>query len=206
MAEHVATVGTDILLVLLKLIVLLYIGCLVLCLIYLVTMRFTTGRSVGKMLLSLRGAFLLSYVASNSMVAMPLAMKSLEDDMDQPRELVQMVIPLALAMNRHAYPLLFALVTVYISQAYGHPLGIEGLLVVCVASAFVGMAAVGPAASVAPMAAVVISSVGLPTQLGIVAMVETTAVVTPMVAMTHLFGSCATTTLLSSIQARDNVG
>lgn len=61
-------------------------------------------------------------------------------------------------------------------------------------------AAVGPAASVAPMAAVIISLVGLPAQVGIVALVETTAVVIPMVVMTHLFGSCATTTILSSIQ------
>ena len=205
-AEHVATVGTSILLVLLELIVLLYAGCVVLCLIYVGTMRFTTGRSVGEILMSLKGALLLSFVASNSMVAMPIAMQSLEDDMDQPSNIVQLVVPLALAMNRHAYPLLFALVTVYISQAYGHPLGIDSLLVVCVASAFVGMAAVGPAASVAPMAAVIIASVGLPAQVGIVALVETTAVVTPMVAMTHLFGSCATTTILSSIQEREGSG
>jgi Na+/H+-dicarboxylate symporter len=201
-AEQVATVGTSILLVLLKLIVLFYAGCVLLCLIYLVTMGLVTGRPVGKILSSLKDALLLSFVASNSMVAMPIAMQSLEDDMDQPYEVVQLVVPLAVAMNRHAYPLLFALVTVYVSQAYGHPLGIKGLIEVCIASAFVGMAAVGPAASVAPMAAVVIFSVGLPTQLGIVALVETTAVVTPMVAMTHLFGSCATATIISSIQGR----
>jgi proton glutamate symport protein len=198
-AEHVATAGASILLVLLKLIVLLYLGCTALCLAYVAAMRFTTGVSVGKILLSMKGALLLSFVASNSLVAMPLAMKRLEDDMGQPPEVVQAVIPLALAMNRHAYPLLFSLTTVFVSQVYGHVLGIGNLALVCIASAFIGMAAVGPAASVAPMAAVVISFVGLPAQLGIEALVETTAVVTPMVAMTHLFGSCATATLLSSI-------
>ena len=201
-AEQVATVGTTILIVLLKLIVVFYTGCIVLCLIYLGVIRFVTGRSVVALLASLKGALLLAFVASNSMIAMPIAMKRLQDDMDQPNEVVDLVVPLAVTMNRHAYPLLFALVTVYISQAYGHPLGIQGLLIVCFAAAFVGMAAVGPAASVAPMAAVVISTVGLPTQLGLVALVETTAVVTPMVAMTHLFGSCATATIIGSMQNR----
>jgi proton glutamate symport protein len=54
-AEHVATVGTTILVVLLKLIVLLYAGCGVLWLIYLFIMRFVTGKSFRTLLLSLKG-------------------------------------------------------------------------------------------------------------------------------------------------------
>ncbi len=199
-ADYVATVGAPILLVLLKLIILFYSGCLVLCLVYLCVMRFITGRTFGTILSSLKDALLLAFVASNSMVAMPMAMQGLEENLQQQRKVVELVVPLATAMNRHGYPLLFALVTVYVSQAYGHSLGFLGLLQVCFASAFVGMASVGPAASVAPMAAVVISLAGLPTELGIVALVETSAVVTPMVAMTHLFGSCATATIVSTIE------
>jgi Na+/H+-dicarboxylate symporter len=140
------------------------------------------------------------------MVAMPIAMKGLEDDLDQPQDVVEMVVPLSIAMNRHAYPLLFALVVVYTSQTYGHALGVSGVIQVWIASALVGMAAVGQAAAVAPLAAMIISSVGLPTQLGIIAMVESTAVVTPVVAMTHLFGSCATATIVSRLQSRQGQG
>lgn len=202
-ASQTALLGAGVFVTLLRLIVLFYAGCVVLCVLYLGAMRYVTGRTFRTLLTSLKGSLLLSFVASNSLVAMPIAMRSLVEELDQPAETVEMVAPLATAMNRHAYPLLFGLVTLYVASAYGVRLAPLDILVVCVASALVGMANVGPAASAAPMAAVILASVGLPTQLAATALVETTAIVTPMLAMTHLFGSCATASIIASIQKRN---
>jgi Na+/H+-dicarboxylate symporter len=151
-----------------------------------------------RILNSLRDPLTIAFVGSNSLVAMPLALQRLEDDLGQSPDVVQFLVPLGVTMNRHAYPLLFALMTVFVAQTYNHPLDISQLVHVAFASALIGMAAIGPAASVAPLMAFMISPLGLPTELAVAVLVETTAIVTPIVAMTHLFGSCATATLIGS--------
>jgi Na+/H+-dicarboxylate symporter len=148
----------------------------------------------------------LAFVVGNSLVAMPLALQRLEDDLEQPHDIVELVVPLGIAMNRHAYPLLFALMTIFVSQIYEHALTPYQLIQVSVAAAIAGMAAIGPAASVAPMLALILSPLGLPAGLAIATLVETSSIVTPMVAVTHLFGSCATATLIGLEKAQPGSG
>jgi Na+/H+-dicarboxylate symporter len=167
-------------------------------LIYLTAMRLTIGLSIGKMFKALRDPLALALISSNSLVAMPMALRRLEDDLGQPHDLVRLVVPLGIVMNRHAYPLLFGFMAVYVSQVYGHPLGVLQLLAVSVASAMIGMAAIGPAASVAPLLTLILSPLGLPSGLAVATLVETTALVTPIVSMTHLLGSCATMALIGA--------
>jgi len=197
-AGQIATIGTDYLFVLSKVIGLFYLCCGVMCVIYAVVMRLVTGVPVVRILGALKDALTLAFVASNSLVAMPIALQRLEDELKQEADVVELVVPLGVVMNRQAYPLLFALMTVFVSQVYNHPLGIFQLAQVSIAAALVGMAAIGPAASVAPMIALILSPLGLPVGLALATLVETSAMVTPMVAMTHLFGSCATATLIGA--------
>lgn len=197
-AGQIAAIGTDYLFVLSKMIGIFYLCCGVMCVIYAVVMRLVTGATVAKILGALKDALTLAFVASNSLVAMPMALQRLEDDLKQPRDLVELVVPLGVVMNRQAYPLLFALTTVFVSQVYNHPLGFFQLVQVSLAAALAGMAAIGPAASVAPMIALILLPLGLPAGLALATLVETSAMVTPMVAMTHLFGSCATATLIGA--------
>lgn len=196
MAGEIAVMGTDHLFTLSKVVGLFYLCCAVLCVIYLLIIRLVTGQPTIAIVRALRDPLTLAFVASNSFVAMPLALRHLEDDLGQPHDLVELVVPLGLVMNRHAYPLLFALMAVFTAQVYGHVLTVSHLIAVSLAAALTGMAAVGPAASVAPMLGVALASLGLPGGLGIATLVETTSIVTPMVAMTHLFGSSATAALV----------
>lgn len=198
MAGEIAEMGTDYLFTLCKVVGLFYLCCSVLCVIYLLVVRFVTGRSIIAIVRAFRDPLTLSFVAGNSLVAMPLAMRRLEDDLGQPHDLVELVVPLGLVMNRHAYPLLFALMAVFTAQVYGHALTVSHMIEVSLAAALTGMAAIGPAVSVAPMLAVVLAPLGLPVGLGIAALVETTSIVTPMVAMTHLLGSSAIATLVGA--------
>lgn len=201
MAGQIAQIGTDYLFTLSKVVGLFYLCCGVLCVIYVLVIRLVTGRCVIAIVRAFRDPLTLAFVASNSLVAMPLVLQHLEDDLEQPRDLVELVVPLGLVMNRHAYPLLFALMAVFTAQVYGHGLTVSHVIIVSLAAALTGMAAIGPAASVASMLAIVISPLGLPVGLGIATLVETTSIVTPMVAMTHLFGSSATATLVAAKRA-----
>jgi Na+/H+-dicarboxylate symporter len=201
MAGQIAVIGTDYLFTLSKLVALFYVCCGVLCLVYLAVIRVVTGHSVLTIVRAFRDPLTVAFVASNSLVAMPIAFRHLEDDLDQPHDLVELVVPLGLVMNRHAYPLLFSLMAVFTAQVYGHTLSVPHLIELSFAAALTGMAAIGPAASVAPMLGFVIAPLGLPIGLGIATLVETTSIVTPMVAMTHLFGSSAAATLIGAGKA-----
>jgi proton glutamate symport protein len=195
-AGQIATLGTEYLVTLSKVIAIFYFCCAVMCIIYVSVIRLVTRRPIITIVKAFRDPLGLAFVASNSLVAMPLALQHLEDDLEQPHDVVELVVPLGIAMNRHAYPLLFGLMTVFVAQIYGHALTPYQLIQVCVAAAIAGMAAIGPAASVAPMLGLILSPLGLPTSLAVATLVETSSIVTPMVAMTHLFGSCATATLI----------
>jgi proton glutamate symport protein len=197
-AGQIAMLGTQYLVTLSKVVGIFYVCCSVLCVIYLLVIRLVTGLSTLTILKALRDPLALAFVASNSLVAMPLALQHLEDDLKQPHDVVELVVPLGIVMNRHAYPLLFALMTVFVSQIYNHPLSLAQLVQVSFAGAITGMAAIGPAASVAPMLGLILSPLGLPTGLAVATLVETSSIVTPMVAMVHLFGSCATATLIGA--------
>ncbi len=197
-AGQIATIGSQYLFVLGKVTGLFYLCCGFMCVLYVVAMRVVTRLPTGKILKALRDPLALAFVSSNSLVAMPMAVQHLEDDLGQSHDVVELVVPLGIVMNRHAYPILFGFMTVFVSQVYNHPLGIIQLLQVSISSALIGMAAIGPAASVAPMLALILSPLGLPSGLAVATLVETTALVTPIVAMTHLFGSCATATLIGT--------
>ena len=205
MAGQIAVIGTEYLFTLSKVVGLFYLCCAILCGIYILVIRLVTGRPLIAIVRAFRDPLTLAFVASNSLVAMPLALRHLEDDLGQRQDLVELVVPLGLVMNRHAYPLLFALMAVFTSQVYGHALTVPHLIQVSLAAALTGMAAIGPAVSVAPMLGFVLAPLGLPVSLAIATLVETTSIVTPMVAMTHLFGSSAMATLVGAKRAgQDN--
>lgn len=169
----------------------------VMCVFYTVAIWFFTRHSVPHILSSLKDALGLAFF-SNSLVAMPLAMQKLEEELHLPGPGVRMVLPLGTIMNRHIYPLLFALMTVMTAQFYGHTLTLVNVIHIVLASAFVGMAAVGNLAVVAPLVQEVMGPLGLPAGIAILILVQCTAVLNPVVKMIQLFGACATTAVICS--------
>jgi proton glutamate symport protein len=197
-AGQMATMGTQYMISLSKVIGIFYLCCGFMCVAYVFAIRLVTGYPIVTILRAFRDPLTLAFVASNSLVAMPEALRHLEEDLGQPADVVELVVPLGIVMNRHAYPVLFALMTVFVAQIYDHPLTVSQVIQASFAAALTGMAAIGPAASVAPMLGLVLAPLGLPTGLAMATLVEGTSLITPIVAMTHLFGSCATATLIGA--------
>ena len=167
------------------------------CVFYAVAIRLFTRYPFRYILSSLRDALGLAFF-SNSLVAMPLAMQKLEEKLHLPGPGVRMVLPLGTIMNRHIYPLLFALMAVLTAQFYGHALTPVNVIHIVLASAFVGMAAVGNLAVVAPLVQEIIGPLGLPAGIAILILIQCTAVLNPVIKMTQVFGACATTAVICS--------
>ncbi len=194
-ASLIATSGWSILSILSRTLLLIYACCVVMCLVYLLTIHLATGHPFGRILRALRDALALAFF-SNSLVAMPIAIQKLEKELRLPSTGVRLVLPLGVVMNRHIYPLLFALMAVLTVQVYGHSLGPGDVIHVVLTSALVGMAAVGNLAVVAPFVQEVIQPIGLPAGIAMIILTQSTAVVNPVVKMTQLFGACATTSVI----------
>ena len=131
-------------------------------------------------------------------------MKHLKERLHQPDEVVKLVVPLGVAMNRHAYPLLFSFMAVFSAQVFHVDLSSGNLIHITVASGLVGMAAMGNTAVVAPLLAVVLSPLGLPHTLAVIIVVQCAGILNPMVKITNIFGCCATTTLIAAPWSKKN--
>ena len=192
-----ASMGADLLSAISRILVAFYLCCGVMWIIYTVVIRLVTRKSFSYIFTSLREPLTLAFF-SNSLVAMPLTMKHLKERLHQPDEVVKLVVPLGVAMNRHAYPLLFSFMAVFVAQVFHVDLSYGNLIHITVASGLVGMAAVGNTAVVAPLLAVVLSPLGLPHTLAVIIIVQCAGILNPMVKITNIFGCCATTTLIAA--------
>ncbi len=192
-----ANMGAGLLSAISRILIAFYMCCGFMWLLYMVTIRLATRKSFSYIIRSLREPLTLAFF-SNSLVAMPLTMKHLVEYMHQPEQIVKTVIPLGVTMNRHAYPILFAFMTVFTAQTLHMDLSYYDLAQIAVASGVVGMAAVGNTAVVAPLVAVVTDLQGLPPALAVIIMVECSGILNPMVKATNVFGCCAASTVIAA--------
>ena len=197
-----AHTGSDILYAISRILIGFYLCCGFMWLVYVAAIRLVTGLSVPYIFTALREPLTLAFF-SNSLVAMPLAMKHLEERLHQPVELVRTVFPLGVSVNRHAYPLLFSFMSVFVAQVSHADLTYYDLVQIIVTSGLIGMAAVGNAAVVAPLMAVVLQPLGLPHTLAVIIIVQCTGVLNPMVKLTNVFGCCATATILAARRSQN---
>lgn len=197
LAEQVGMLGVEMLIAMAKLVALFYAGCLVLCLLYIVNLRLTTGLSAFGILRSLGQPLVVALAAQSSIAALPLALERMGSELRQPAESTGFVMPLGVVANRHSYVLLFALTAVFVSQLYQVQLGPAQVVVVALTATASGMAAVGAPSVIAPLIAYVLYPVGLPAAAGIAVVVAIGPLVDSMASMTNLFGTCMTTTLIN---------
>ncbi len=194
-ATLIATSGWSVLSAFSRLFFLFCVCCLTMCVVYALSIRWATRHPLWHILGALRNALGLAFF-SNSLVAMPLAMDKLEAELKLSGPIVRMVMPLGTVMNRHIYPLIFALMAVMTAQFYGHALTLLDVVGIVLSAAIVGMAAVGNLAVVAPLVLEVLQPLGLPAGFAVIILVQSTALVNPVVKLTQLFGACATTSVI----------
>jgi len=192
-----AGMGADLLSAISHILVAFYLCCGFMWLLYMVVIRLVTRKPFSYIFSSLKAPLTLAFF-SNSLVAMPLAMKHLKERLHQPDQVVKVVFPLGVVMNRHAYPLLFSFMAIFVAQLHHADLSYYHLIQIIVASGLVGMAAVGNAAVVAPLLAVVLDPLGLPHTLAVIIIVQCTGILNPMVKATNVFGCCATSTVIAA--------
>lgn len=197
-SDQVSRMGMGVIIALAKLVTLFFLGCLILCVVYTITLKFSTGKKFSEVLLGLKEPLIISFVVSSSVPAIPVALESMEKKLGLSSTVSNFSVPLGVIINRQAYALLFSLSSIFVAQLYGVELGLEDILLVIVGSAIAGMAAIGAPAVVAPMIAYVLGPMELPVAVGITVFVAISPAVDHILSMTNLYSSCASASLIGA--------
>lgn len=195
-ADQVSRMGMGVIIALAKLVSLFFLGCLILCIVYTITLKLSTGKKFSEVLMGLKEPLLISFVVSSSVPAIPVALESMEKNLGLSSTVSNFSVPLGVIINRQAYALLFSLSSIFVAQLYGVELGIEDIFLVIIGSAIAGMAAIGAPAVVAPMIAYVLGPMELPVAVGITIFVAISPAVDHILSMTNLYSSCASASLI----------
>ena len=158
----IASQGTKLLIAMAKLVGVLYIGLLILAVIFciiLLVMGFKPIDTIRK----IAEPLLLAFTTNSSEVTLPVHMKILEEN-GMPNKVVSLVIPLGYSFNLDGAALYQALATCFIAEAYGVPLTLPTLLTILVTALIANKGTANvPGASLVVLA-VLLTSLGLPVE------------------------------------------
>ena len=146
----------------------------------------------------LREPLLVAFATSSSFASIPAAMVALEDGLELKRENVNLFLPLGMTMNPIGSALFFSLSAIFVVQLHGDAgLSVANFLLLILGSVLAGLAAMGlPGVSALWMLGLVLEPIGVPHEVGIVALLAVAPIIDPLFTMVNVFGNCTATTIL----------
>lgn len=163
LAGQLANLSLDVFRALVTFIGLFYVTAFFLgCLYSLVLWYSLGGGHVLRGLKALSKPLLLAYTVDSSLVALSACLEILEQDLHVDKRITGLLLPFGMIANRQGKICLFAFATVFLAQVHDVPLDLGDFLVVLIASALTGMAAMGSGVILASALVVVLHAVTVP--------------------------------------------
>jgi DAACS family dicarboxylate/amino acid:cation (Na+ or H+) symporter len=158
----VASQGLKLLLAMGKLLAVLYLGLVILALIFCCILYFI-GINPFKTIKKIAEPLLLGFTTNSSEVTLPVHMKVLEES-GMPSKVVSLVVPLGYSFNLDGAALYQALATCFIAEAYGLDLNFSTLLTILITALIANKGTANvPGASLVVLS-VLLTSLGLPVE------------------------------------------
>jgi len=198
-ASQVSSIGAEIFLSLLRLLLTVFVGALLLLVCYAVIIWLRSGLSFIAALFALKGVLIIAFGTSSSFAAIPFALEGLHSRLSFKKDAVDLVIPLGTTLNPQGNILYFAMVAVFMAQLYGKPLSAADHLLIVPLAALAGVAASSaPGIAGLSMLSLVLDPFGLPMAVGMVLLSAIDPILDPILTTVNVYGNCAATTLVSS--------
>lgn len=159
-------------------------------------------RGVGPMrvLRELREPLLVAFATSSSFASIPAAMVALKRGLGLKRENVNLFLPLGITLNPIGSALFFSLSSIFAVQLHSGPessFALTAALALIFGSVLAGLAAMGlPGVSALYMLGLVLEPIGVPPEVGIVALLAVAPIIDPLFTMVNVFGNCTATCIL----------
>ena len=158
------------------------------------------GGSLWGIFRSLREPLLVALATSSSLASIPSAMVALKRELGLAEENVKLLLPLGVMMNPIGSALFFSLSAIFAVQLHAQSLGSLGagnLALIVVGAVLAGLAAMGlPGPSSVWMLGIVLEPIGVPPEVGIIALMAVMPIIDPLFTMVNVMGNCTATAIL----------
>lgn len=197
-AEQIAKMGIDSFLSLYKLVLYIYIPCLLMTAVCLAVIARRVGVSWFSALLRLREMMTIAFASSNGFSALPFGLNSMEKKFQLDKDDVNLLFPISISLNFIASSYLFALMAVFMSHFYTQSIGPAAYLIIVVGSVLTAIA-VGsiPAIASFTMIGILFQPLGLPIGTAVAILLMISQAIDPVVTLTNVTASAMWVALFS---------
>lgn len=159
----VATNGPAVLLPLLKLILVVYAGCIIhVAFTYSTTVSVLAKVNPIKFFKGIAPAMVFSYTTASSSGTLPITMKRSEENLGVPKSISSFVLPLGATINMDGTAIYQGICAIFIAQVYGMNLTIGAQLTIILTATLASIGTAGVPGAGMIMLGMVLQSVGLP--------------------------------------------
>lgn len=159
----VAVNGPSVLLPLLKLILVVYAGCILHALLtYSSTVKFIAKANPVKFFKGIAPAMVFSYTTASSSGTLPITMKRAEENLGVPKSITSFVLPLGATINMDGTAIYQGVCAIFIAQVYGIDLSLGAQLTIILTATLASIGTAGVPGAGMIMLGMVLQSVGLP--------------------------------------------
>lgn len=159
----VAAHGAAALLPLLKVIITVYLGCILhAVVVYSGTVYFSARMSPATFFKGAAPAMMLAFTTSSSSGTLPVTMKCAEDNLGVPKSIGSFVLPLGATINMDGTALYQGVCALFVAQVYGMDLTIAQQMTIVLTATLASIGTAGVPGSGLIMLTMVLQSVGLP--------------------------------------------
>ncbi|WP_079504518.1 dicarboxylate/amino acid:cation symporter [Mesobacillus jeotgali] len=155
--------GLSVLLPLLKVILAVYIGCILhAALMYGFSVKAFANMSPIKFFKGIAPASLVAFSTSSSSGTLPITIKSTEENLGVSRKVSSFVLPLGATINMDGTAIYLGVATLFVAQYFGVDLSMMQMLTIVLTATLASIGAAGVPGAGLIMSTMVITSVGLP--------------------------------------------
>ncbi len=162
-ATQLSQVGFAVLLSLLQFIILLYVVVFLIFFFTTLVIWKYSSKPYLEQFRALGETLMICFGTRNSFAALPSSITALSDKLEFDQDKVNLSVPLGVSICRFGNVMVFSLGATFAAQLYGHPLGIEALIIIVITSVLAGMATSGAPGIIArTMISLVLTPLGIP--------------------------------------------
>jgi len=204
-AGQVAAGGLEFVSVFRKVIVVSLVTTLTTMALFTLTIWRLRKTSLLGVLRAMREPLLVAVATSSSFASIPAAMVALKQGLGLKKETVNLFLPLGITLNPIGSALFFSLSSIFAVQLHSgseSAFGLTTALALIFGSVLAGLASMGlasmglPGVSALWMLGLVLGPIGVPPEVGIVALLAVAPIIDPLFTMVNVFGNCTATCIL----------
>lgn len=198
-ADVIATNGFDILGSLLKLMIVIILGCLCQLLVYGVSVKVFGGRNPISFYKTIMPAQLFSFTTASSAATLPISMKCAKEGLGVSDTVANFVLNLGSTINMDGGAIYQSACAIFIAQIYGVDLSVSQIIIIIVTASLASIGAAAIPGTVIVMMTMVLSSVGLPLEaIALIAGID--RILDMCTTMVNVSGDIAACTFVAAVE------